>query len=416
MLFPLFIARRYLLAKKSHNIINVITLISVIGVMIGSGALIIVLSVFNGFEGLVLGLFNSFNPELKVTVAEGKTFTLTEEQSRRIKTIPGIAFSVECVEENALARFGEKQHIVTMKGVEEEFLTMTPLDSFLLNGYYTLGDETKPMSVIGAGAAWYLGIYPEDFSVPMTLFVPDRTKRTIGGLGEESFNSERVYVAGVFALQQEFDVSYVIVPVRLARDLLEYTDEVTSLEIGMSPGADESSVRRALGDILGPGYEIKNRYEQQSLLYRIMKSEKWAVFFILTFILIIAAFNMVGSLSMLIIDKRKDISVLYSLGAGKRLIRRIFYTEGLLISLSGGLLGLFLGGILALLQQEFGLIRLGGGEGTYIVDAYPVQVQLIDFLLVFATVVLIGLTTAWYPVRQISRKYLSGGVNFLLMR
>jgi lipoprotein-releasing system permease protein len=303
-----------------------------------------------------------------------------------------------------------------MKGVEEEFLTMTPLDSFLLNGYYTLGDETKPMSVIGAGAAWYLGIYPEDFTVPMTLFVPDRTKRTIGGLGEESFNSERVYVAGVFALQQEFDVSYVIVPVRLARDLLEYTDEVTSLEIGMSPGADESSVRRALGDILGPGYEIKNRYEQQSLLYRIMKSEKWAVFFILTFILIIAAFNMVGSLSMLIIDKRKDISVLYSLGAGKRLIRRIFYTEGLLISLSGGMLGLFLGGILALLQQEFGLIRLGGGEGTYIVDAYPVQVQLIDFLLVFATVVLIGLTTAWYPVRQISRKYLSGGVNFLLMR
>jgi ABC-type lipoprotein release transport system permease subunit len=440
MLFPVYIAKRYLIAKKSHNIINIISVISVIGVMVGTGALIIVLSVFNGFEGLVMGLFNSFNPDLKVTAVQGKSFTITQEQLTNIRQIPGIAFVVETVEENALARFGDKQSIVTMKGVDDDFLKMVHLEDFMLNGKYTLGSDTKPAGVIGAGVAYYLGIYPEEFSVPMSLYLPKRTRKTLSGSPEQSFNAQPVYVAGVFSIQQEFDMSYAIVPIRLARELLEYTDEITALEIGLTfPGSSAQGLsgslsqglsgssaqglsgslaqgRERIAEILGPGFEIKDRYQQQATLYRVMKSEKWAVFFILAMILIIAAFNMIGSLSMLIVDKKKDIGVLWSLGATKSQIKRIFFTEGMMISLAGGLLGLFLGGLLAILQQEFGLLKLGGGEGTYIVDAYPVRVLLSDFIYVMITVIVIGAVTTWYPVRQISRKYLSQKLSFFLSR
>jgi lipoprotein-releasing system permease protein len=416
MLFPLYIAKRYLIAKKSHNIINIISIISVIGVMVGSGALIIVLSVFNGFEGLVLGLFNSFNPDLKMEVLEGKTFTLSQEQMSRIKQIPGVAFVVESVEENALARFGENQCIVMMKGVSDEFTEMTPLDSFMLNGRYTLGTAARPASVIGAGVAYYLSIYPEEFASPVTLYVPKRTRKTLSGFADESFNSSPVHVAGVFSVQQQFDMSYVIVPISLARELLEYDQELTSLELGLTDPSVLAKARQQLAEILGPGFRIRDRFQQQATLYHVMKSEKWAVFFILALILVIAAFNMIGSLSMLIVDKKKDIAVLWSLGATKSQIKRIFFTEGLMISLAGGLLGLILGGLLAIAQQELGLLQLGGGEGTYIVDAYPVKVQLLDFIFVMITVIIIGAATTWYPVRQISRKYLAQRMGVFLSR
>lgn len=416
MLFPLYIAKRYLIAKKSHNIINIISIISVIGVMVGTGALIIVLSVFNGFEGLVMGLFNSVNPDLKVTADEGKVFTLTEEQLSRIKSIPGVAYVVETVEETALARFGDSQCIVKLKGVSDEFTEMTPLDSFMLNGKYTLGSPQRPASVIGAGVAYYLGIYPEEFAVPVMLYLPKRTAKTLSGLPDQSFNSRPVRVAGVFSVQQEFDMSYVIAPIELARELLEYDREVTALELGISDPGATGSIEKQVAEITGPGFLIKDRFQQQATLYKVMKSEKWAVFFILALILVIAAFNMIGSLSMLIVDKKKDIAVLWSLGATKSLIRRIFFTEGMMISLAGGLLGLCLGGLLALLQQEFGLLKLGGGEGNYIVDAYPVKVQLLDFIYVLLTVILIGAATTWYPVRQISRKYLAQRMGVFFSR
>ena len=415
MLFPVYIAKRYLIAKKSHNIINVISIISVIGVMVGTGALIIVLSVFNGFEGLVMGLFNSINPDLKIEAELGKTFVLTQEQMDRIHRIPGIAYAVDVVEENALARFGDKQSIVMMKGVGDDYVRMTPLDDFMLNGKYTLGG-IRPAAAIGAGVAYHLGIYPEEFSVPMSLYVPKRTRKTLTGTPEQAFNSRQVHVAGVFSVQQDFDMSYVIVPVSLASELLEYDCEITSLEIGFQPGADKASVVSALQKVIGAGYSIKDRFQQEATLYRVMKSEKWAVFFILALILVIAAFNMIGSLSMLIVDKKKDIAVLWSLGATKSQIRKIFFTEGMMISLAGGLLGLFLGGLLAILQQQFGLLKLGGGEGNYIVDAYPVKVQFLDFVYVLLTVILIGAATAWYPVRQISRKYLAQRMGVFFSR
>jgi lipoprotein-releasing system permease protein len=372
--------------------------------------------VFNGFEGLVMGLFNSFNPDLKIEATEGKTFSMNQEQMTKIKQLPGVKYVVESVEENALARFGDKQSIVMMKGVSDEFLQMTPLDSFMVNGHYTLGSDQKPACVIGAGVAYFLSIYPADFAVPISLYLPKRTKKTLSGSPEQSFNSHSVYVAGVFSIQQEFDMSYVIVPISLARNLLEYKNEITSLEIGLADPAALDRVKQRVGEFLGPGFSIRDRYQQQATLYRVMKSEKWAVFFILALILVIAAFNMIGSLSMLIVDKKKDIAILWSLGAGKKQIKRIFFTEGMMISLAGGLLGLILGGLLAFLQEKFGLIRLGGGEGTYIIDAYPVKVQILDFIYVMITVILIGAATTWYPVRQISRRYLTKRLGFFLDR
>ena len=416
MIFPFYIARRYLISRKSHNIINIVSLISLGGITIGTMALILVLSVFNGFEGLVLDLFNSFNPDLKVTAARGKTFHMDQVPKEKLKEIHGVKWVVEVAEENALARRKDKQHIIVMKGVGRDFRKMTPLDSFMLEGNYVLQSGERQYAVIGAGVAYYLGIYPDKYTVPMTLYLPKRTRKSLGGFPEDVFNSREVSVAGVFSIQQEFDMEYVLVPIDVARDLLEYTDEATSLEIGLSPGADLETVQGKVEDTLGNEFVVKNRYEQQSLLYRIMKSEKWAVFFILSFILIIAAFNLIGSLSMLILDKKKDIGVLWSLGAGKRTIRRIFYAEGVMISLFGGILGLLLGGLLAWLQQQFGLLKLGGGAGNYIVESYPVQVHGLDFVLVLVTVILIGALTTWYPVSKISKKYLSRRLDFFLMR
>lgn len=416
MIFPLYIARRYLIAKKSHNLINIISVVSVIGITAGTAALVIVLSVFNGFQGLVTSLYNAFNPDLQITVQEGKTFHIQDMTLEQIHSIPGVAVVSEVVEENALARFGDRQYIVTIKGVSDDFTQLVPLQEHLLDGKYVLRSGDRDFAVIGAGVAYYLGIYPDVFSDPMSLYLPKRTRKNLAGMPDQSFNSGNVYVTGVFAVQQEFDMQYVIIPIGLARQLLEYTDEVTALEIGVEKGADIKIIRNEIQEILGSEFLVKNRLEQQALLYHIMKTEKWAVYLILTFILVIAAFNMIGSLSMLIIDKQKDIAVLWSLGASKRVIKNIFYAEGMMMSLAGGLIGLFLGTAVALLQQYFGFISLGGGEGSYIVDAYPVRVQFPDLVFVMLTVLIIGLLTSWYPVRQISRKYLSKRLNFFLMR
>lgn len=416
MTFPFYIARRYIISKKSHNIINIVSLISVGGITVGTMALILVLSVFNGFEGLVTGLYNSFSPDLEIRAVKGKSFERKAVPLQQLLDLPGIRHVVETVEENALARFGDKQHIVMLKGVGDGFEEMTPLQDYMIEGRYTLRSDSIPYAVIGAGVAYYLSIYPDDFALPMSIYMPRRTAGGFAGSPEQSFSTANVLVAGVFSVQQEFDMEYVILPIGITRRLLEYTDQSTALEIGLAPGASPAKVQKKVQELLGERFVVKNRFEQQSTLYRIMKSEKWAVYFILSFILIIAAFNLIGTLSMLILDKKKDISVLWSLGADKRTIRRIFYAEGMIISVFGGGLGLVLGGLLAFMQQQFGWLKLGGGSGTYIVEAYPVEVHGSDFLLVLVTVLLIGALTTWYPVSRISRKYLSQRLTFFLMR
>lgn len=415
MKLPFYIARRYLISKKSHNIINIISAISVAGVMVGTAALIIVLSVFNGFEVLVLSLFNSFNSDLKIEINEGKTFSIAASKIDHLRGIKGVISLTEVVEENVLLKFRDKQHIAVLKGVSHDYLKVSRLNNFIIGGEYPAYDDTQ-FALMGAGVAYHLGIYIGDFTPPAYAFVPDRTKKSYAGIQDDAFKTLPFQVTGVFGVQQEFDEQYVIVPVEFTRELLSYDKEVTSLELYLDENTDPETIRSQVKEIVGEGFTVKNRFEQQALLYQVMKSEKWSIFLILTFILIIAAFNVIGSLSMLILDKKKDIAVLWSLGADKKLIRRIFFLEGLMISLSGGILGLILGGLLAGIQQAFGIVGLGQPEGSFIIDAYPVRVEWLDFILVFITVVIIGLATTWYPVRQISRKYLNEKLNFFFMR
>lgn len=416
MHLPFYIAKRYLISRKSHNIINIISIISVVGVTVGTMALILVLSVFNGFESLVLSLFNSFNPDIKIEAAEGKTISTADFPFGELQQTEGVAGYWEVIEENALARHEENQHIVKIKGVGPNYLDNSALTRFVVAGEAAVQQNGSEKAFIGAGVAYYLGIYIGDYTPPVSLFIPSRTSRSYSSLQADAFNQKVLDVAGVFSLQQEFDRDYVFIPIDAARNLMEYDDEVTSVEVDVVNEDEINRVKYRLEETLGESYSVKTRYEQQSLLYRVMRSEKWATFVILAFILIIATFNVIGSLSILIIDKKKDIAVLWSLGADKKMIKRIFIAEGMLISVFGGIAGLLVGGLIAWLQQQFGFVPLGGAGDSYIVDAYPVKVEWLDFLLVLLTVVLIGAVTVWYPVRQISRKILSQQLNFFLMR
>jgi lipoprotein-releasing system permease protein len=405
MNLPFYIASRYLFSKKSHNVINIISGISVVGVMVGTLALIVVLSVFNGFEDLVKSLFNSFNPDLQITVKEGKTFDASAFPRNQIEQIPGVVSYTDVVEENALLKFKSEQYIVVLKGVSNNFLIQNPMDSMLVDGEFFLKHGDINFTIMGYLVAYHLGIKINDISNPITVFVPRRTKKSITTF-DQSFNSGLLIPSSVFSIQQEIDSRYIIVPLKFARELLEYTTEITSVEIRLKQGADTDKIQKSVQSIIGKNFTVKNRYQQQELLYKIMKSEKWAIFFILTFIIIIAAFNVVGSLSMLILDKRKDIAVLFSLGADEKRIKKVFILEGVLITFIGVVTGLFVGFVLCYVQIEFGLIKLGGEAGAFVVPYYPVKMKLLDFIAVFGIVFIIGIGAAWYPVKQISSRYL----------
>jgi len=368
-------------------------------------ALIIVLSVFNGFESLISSLFNSFNPDLSITAAKGKTFHYTDFPAEKIKNIPGIYVLTEVVEENALLKYRTKQYIATIKGVSDDFEAMSGLDTMLIRGEFTLRTGKRPKMIVGAGVAYFLNASLLDLLNPISVYVPRREGK-MGMNIENAFNSKNIFPSAIFSIQQDFDTKYAVVPIEFARELLNYSDEVTAVEVGLETGVDTELVKKQIRAIVGNDFHIKNRFEQQALLYKIMKSEKWAIFLILTFILIIATFNVIGSLTMLILDKKKDIAVLHSMGATNHLIRRIFMMEGIMISIGGALVGLILGAAISWLQQTYGFIPLGSAGGTFVVDAYPVQIQLSDFIYVFLTVITIGFVAAWYPVRQISKKYL----------
>ena len=405
MFLHFYIAKRYLVSKKSHNIINIISAISVAGVGVGTMALIVVLSVFNGFEDLVKSLYNTFDPDFKITALNGKTFDPGRISRDQIGTIPGVISYTEIVEENVLLKHKQEQHIVTIKGVSDDFLYRNPIDSMLFDGDLLLSAEGVDYTVMGYLVAYNLGIKLYDPDNPIIAYVPKRTKRALTSL-ETSFNMGILTASGVFAIQQEIDSKYVIVSLEFARRLLEYEQgEVTSIEVRLEDGADFKDIQDDITEIAGDDFEVKNRFQQQALLYKIMKSEKWAIFFILTFILIIAAFNVIGSISMLILDKRKDIAILSSMGASQKLIKRIFLTEGMFVSLFGAVAGIVLGAALCFLQMQFGLIRLGEAD-AFIVPYYPVKMELMDFVAVFFTVLAIGVLSAWYPVKQISSKYL----------
>lgn len=402
MNFSFYIAKRYLFSKKSRNAINVISAISVVGIAIGTMALIVVLSVFNGFDNLVQSLFNTFDPDLKITAARGKTFPGNNEKILQLDSVKGILYHTKVIEENALLRYDERQYIATIKGVGDDFVKMSGIDSMIIDGEFVLTKKGKPLAVVGQGVAINLAI-GLNFISPIVFYVPKNTER-ISLDPSKAFNRKYLYPSGIFAIQQEFDSEYVIVPISFARDLLGYNEEVSGVEIKVDPEYDTQEVQEDIKKLLGQEFSVKNRFEQQELLYKIMKSEKWAIFFILTFILLVASFNIIGSLTMLIIEKKKDIGILRSMGTSLSGLRRIFLFEGWMISLIGAFSGVVTGIIICLLQQEFGLVKLQG-SGSFVIDAYPVSIEFPDLIWVFLTVLLIGYLAAWYPVRYITRRF-----------
>lgn len=404
MKVPFYIARRYLFAKKTHNIINIISGISVAGITIGAAALIIVLSVFNGFENLVVSMFNSFNPDLQVSVVTGKNFREGQIPFDKVYAISGISHVTKVIEENALITYREKQYIATIKGVSPDFYQTSRIDSMIIEGDARLESGDKNFAIIGQGISYYLGLGLNDFENPLSVYVPRRFKGyRLDPM--QAFNNLYIQPSGIFSIQQEYDQKYIIVPLRFARNLLEDSTGLSALEIKVSEGADLSQVQQQLQILLGTGFAVKDRYQQEEVMYKIMKSEKLAVFIILGFILLIAVFNVIGSLSMLILDKKKDMAVLQSLGASNRLIRQIFFTEGMMITLLGALAGLLLGGVVCWLQLRFGLLTINSGS-TFVVEAYPVKIMVMDFVYVLGVITLIGFLAAWYPVKYISKKHL----------
>ena len=404
MRLPLFIANRYLLAKKSHNLINIITWISILGISVGSFALIVVLSAFNGLEKVISSMNSRLTPDLQIAPTKGKTIDLTAFPLGQLKEIQGVEYVVPTITEDALFRANDKQHIGQVKGVGLEYQNIDRLNEIVFGseGLQLADDEEHSFAVPGAGVAWYLGINAYNPYAMVRVYVPKRGNASLMSL-ENSFNSDVLTVRSVFSTEQEQDEKLVLVPFEWLSELLEYENKANNVELFILPNADANKIKKAVQAVMGEGFTVKNQQEQQETLYRIMRSEKWAVYVILTFILILATFNVVGSLSMLMIDKRKDTEILKSMGADNRLIQKIFMNEGLLISVAGGIIGLLLGIILVLLQQQFGFVKFGTG-GNYVVEAYPVLLKLKDVLLIFATILVVGCTSAFLTVRHAMRK------------
>ncbi|MBK5285884.1 MAG: ABC transporter permease [Bacteroidia bacterium] len=402
MNLPFFVAKKYFFSRKSPRAINIISLISVIAVAFGTSALIIVLSVFNGFENLVRSLYNSFDPDIKITSAEGKTLNSDVVPFDKLKKINGISFIVPTIEENALIRYHDKQVIATIKGVSQDFSKMSGLDTMITDGHLLLQIGDTNFAVIGSGIAYNLNLSIGDFLAQLDVYVP-RRETQVSINAEDAFNRGFIIPAGIFSIQQDFDTKFIIVPLRFAKEITGYNNEITALEIGLSPGADKEQCQAEIKTLLGNNFIVRDRFQQHELLYRIMKSEKWAVYLILTLILIIAIFNLAGSLTMLILSKQKDISVLQSMGAPVSLIRKIFLGDGMLITFSGAAAGIVLGYIICWLQLHYGFVPLGSA-GSFVISRYPIDMQLPDFIFVILTVLAIGFVAAWYPSLRVIRK------------
>ena len=408
MNLPFYIARRYLFSKKKHNAINIISGISVCGVALATLALVCTLSVFNGFQDMVAGFFTAFDPELKITIREGKVFEPQGAAFQEVRSLPEIGVWTETLEENAMVQYKDRQAMAIIKGVEDNFEELTSIDSLLYGaGEFILHDSIVDYGVLGVELISELGTGLQ-FVDPLQVYAPKRNVRVNMANPSASFNRDYLFSPGVVFVvnQQKYDARYILTSLSFARNLFNYDTEVSAVELKLKPGTDVTAVQRKIARILGDEFVVLDRYEQQADVFRIMEIEKFISYLFLTFILAIACFNVIGSLSMLILDKREDVETLRNLGADDRLIARIFLFEGRLISLFGALSGIVLGLLLCYIQQRFGIISLGGGSGSFIVDAYPVSVHATDVILIFITVITVGFLSVWYPVHYLTRRLL----------
>lgn len=406
MNFPFYIARRYLFSKKSTHAINVISGISVVGVAVATMTLVVTLSVFNGFHDLVASLFTSFDPQLKITPAVGKTASADDPVLTEIRRLPQVAVATETVEDNALAMYGDRQAMVTVKGVDDNFDSLTHIRDIILGeGEWCLHAAELNYGIPGIRLAETLGTGYR-YQEPLKIFAPKREGQLNMADPSGGFVEDELYSPGVlFCVKQaKYDKNYIITSIAFARNLFGQQGMVSSLELRLRPGSDFDAVKAEIRRIAGDRYLVRDRFEQQDDTFRIMKIEKLIAYVFLTFILTVACFNIIGSLSMLIIDKKDDVATLRCLGASDRQIVRIFLFEGRMISLVGAVAGIAAGLLLCWLQQTYGLVGLGRSAGAFIVDAYPVSVHPEDIALIFVTVLAVGFAAVWYPVRFFARR------------
>jgi lipoprotein-releasing system permease protein len=408
--FPFYIAKRYLFTKKSHHAINVISGVSVCGVALATLAMVCTLSVFNGFQDLVATMFTAFDPEIKITAANGKVFDSQDERIQLLRDLPEIEVFSESLEDNAMVQYKGRQAMVVIKGIEDNFNQLTAIDSILYGrGEWILRDEVVDYAVPGIELVSVLGTGIR-FLDPLEVYAPKRGAKINVANPSTSFESSYLHSSGlVFAVnQQKYDASYILTSLSFARDLFQYETEVSSIELRLVADADIKEVKKDIKRMLGNDFLVQDRYEQQADTYRIMEVEKLISYVFLSFILLIACFNVIGSLSMLIIDKRNDVVTLRNLGADDQLISCVFLFEGYMITFFGALIGIGLGLLLCLIQQEFGIISLGSGAsaGAFVVDAYPVSVYASDVVLVLITVLVTGFLSVFFPVRYLTRRLL----------
>ena len=398
MKLPLFIAQRYLLAKKSHNLINIVTWISIVSVAVAAFAMIFVLSIFNGFNVVISENIHKMSADLQITSVKGKTLNVNEFPFDKIKEIKNVELVLPTITEDALFRNQDKQQIGQIKGVPTEFYTVERIDKSIVKSGRFGTDADVDFAIPGVGMAYYLGINPNSPFTMIQVYVPRRGNASSFSL-ENSFNTGQLFVNQSFATNQDIDETTILAPYEWLSELIDYDGRATDVEVFVNQSSNLNKIKKEIKKIVGPDYNVQDQYEQQSTLYKMMKSEKLAVYLILVFILVMATFNVIGSLSMLIIEKKKDTATLRAMGGDNSLIRSIFLNEGTIIAVVGGIIGLILGLIAGLLQQYVGIIRLGDGTGSYIVEYYPVALQLQDILIVLATITIIGGIAAFTTVR-----------------
>lgn len=407
--FPFYIARRYLFSKKSTNVINIISAISVTGVAVTTMALVIVMSVFNGFHDLVASFFTSFDPQISVVPAKGKAVAADDPLLTQMKKLPEVQVSTECVEDLALAMYGDKQAMVTVKGVENNFDSLTNIRDILYgDGDFTLQAANLQYGIPGIRLAQTLGIGAQ-WDGFLKIYAPKREGQLVDATNpSDGFVSDSIISAGVvFAVNQsKYDKDHILTSIGFARRIFDRQGMITSLEFRLKPGSDLNAVKAEMQKIGGDKYRVLDRFEQQADTFKIMQIEKVLAYIFLTFILVVACFNIIGSLSMLIIDKKQDVATLRSLGANDKLITRIFLFEGRMISAIGAAIGIIIGLLLCWLQQTYGLVAMGSTSGAFVINAYPVSVHYDDVFIIFITVIAVGWLATWYPVRYMSKRLL----------
>lgn len=408
MNFPFFIARRYIHSKKSTNVINIISAISVVGVAVASMALVVVLSVFNGFHDMVASLFTAFDPQIEVVPAMGKTVEANDPILAKIKALDEIDVATESVEEMALAIYNGKQAMVTVKGVEDNFTELTHITDILIgDGEYCLHAGNLEYGVLGARLAQELGTSARWYDY-LHIYAPQREGQLDMSDPESGFVEDSLSSPGVVfnVKQAHYDKGYILTSIAFARNLFDLEGKISALELRLKEGSNLNATKKKIQEIAGDKYKVLDRFEQQADTFRIMEIEKVLAYVFLTFILIVACFNIIGSISMLIIDKKNDVQTLRNLGASDKQIGSIFMIEGRMITAIGSIVGILIGLLLCWLQQEYGFVSMGSGDGSYIVNAYPVSVHYTDVLMVFITVILVGWAAVWYPVKSMSKRLL----------